>query len=106
MSEALRVCVAYAAPGIESIEWVTLPRGARVADAIAASGVAARAGAPATLSYAIHGQRATPDTPLADGDRVEIVRPLRVDAKARRRARAEEVPLPRTRKVKRRGPSE
>ncbi|MFN0305077.1 MAG: RnfH family protein [Burkholderiales bacterium] len=37
---------------------------------------------------AIHGIPAAIDQPLACGDRVEILRPLRVDPKAARRARA------------------
>jgi putative ubiquitin-RnfH superfamily antitoxin RatB of RatAB toxin-antitoxin module len=98
----MKVTVAYAAPGVEAVESLDLPAGATVAEAVAKSGLGARLAVPATVSYAIHGQRARPDTPLADGDRVEIVRPLVADAKAVRRARAEEHPLPATRKVKRR----
>ena len=37
----------------------------------------------------IFGKLATPDTALKPGDRVEIYRPLQVDPKAARRARAE-----------------
>ncbi len=90
----LAVTVAYAAPGVEAIVPVTLPPGAVVADAVAASGLMARCGlAPAVVGYAIHGQRATARTPVADGDRVELTRPLVADAKAARRARAQDRPL-------------
>jgi putative ubiquitin-RnfH superfamily antitoxin RatB of RatAB toxin-antitoxin module len=99
----MRVAVVYAAPGVEAIEQVELPPGATVADAVARSAVAARLGLSANVSYAIYGQRARADTPLAEGDRVEILRPLVADAKAVRRARAADHPLPPTRKVKRRG---
>jgi len=94
----MKVVVAYAAPGVEAITEVDVPEGASVADAVAASGIAD--GLPA-IAYAIFGQRAAADTPVADGDRIEITRPLVADAKAVRRARAADRPLPRTRKVKR-----
>lgn len=91
----LAVTVAYAAPGVEAIVEVKLPAGATVADAVAASGVAARCGlAPASIGYAIHGQRAVACTPLADGDRVELTRPLAADAREARRTRARDRPLP------------
>ena len=94
------VTVAYAAPGAEAIVRVTVDDGATVADAVAASGLRERLALPGTIAFAIHGQAATAATPLADGDRVEITRPLLADAKAVRRARAAHNPLPRTRKVK------
>lgn len=96
------VTVAYAAPGTEAIVRVTVEDGATVADAVAASGLRERLALPGAIAYAIHGQAATSATPLADGDRVEITRPLVADAKAVRRARAAGNPLPRTRKVRRR----
>jgi uncharacterized protein len=97
MSKAgtLRVEVAYAAPGVESRVAVTLAPGSVLADAVAQSGLVERLGPDAgTLDYAIHGQRATPATPLADGDRIELLRPLVADPKAARRARAQGHPLP------------
>jgi uncharacterized protein len=100
----VRVTVVYAAPGVEAIEAVDLPARATVADALVQSGLLHRLGLSETVSYAIHGQRARPETLLADGDRVEILRPLVADAKAVRRARAADHPLPPTRKVKR-GPA-
>lgn len=36
----------------------------------------------------IHGRLRDPDTPVSDGDRVEIYRPLRIDPKEARRRRA------------------
>jgi len=96
----LNVTVAYAAPGVEAIVPVALPAGATIADAVAASGLVARLSLAATIAYAIHGQRAAPDTPLAEGDRVELTRPLVADAKAVRIARAAGKPLPPSRKVK------
>jgi putative ubiquitin-RnfH superfamily antitoxin RatB of RatAB toxin-antitoxin module len=91
----LRVVVAYAAPGVEAHVALTLAPGAAVADAVAASGLVERlALVPATLGYAVFGQRARADTPLADGDRVEITRPLDTDPKDLRRRRAAASPSP------------
>jgi putative ubiquitin-RnfH superfamily antitoxin RatB of RatAB toxin-antitoxin module len=94
VSAAIHVDVAYAAPGIELVVALTLPAAATVADAVAASGLRERCGlAPEVIAYAIHGQRVDTDTQLADGDRVEITRPLQVDAKEIRRLRAAARPL-------------
>lgn len=98
----ITVTLAYAAPGVEVVLDLVVPAGATVADAVAASGIAARLALPPTVAFAIHGQRAAPDIPLADGDRIEITRPLQADAKDVRRARAAQHPLPRTPKGKRR----
>ena len=96
----MKVTVVYAAPGIEAIELVDLPAGATVDDAIVRSNLLVRLAIPAGFFYAIHGQRARAETPLADGDRVEVLRPLVADAKSVRRARAAGHPLPSTRKVR------
>jgi uncharacterized protein len=83
------VTVAYAAPGIEDVTALALPGPATVADAVAASGLIERYQlAGADIGYAIFGQRAEPGTPLRDGDRIELTRPLQVDAMAARRLRA------------------
>jgi putative ubiquitin-RnfH superfamily antitoxin RatB of RatAB toxin-antitoxin module len=67
---------------------VTLEPGATVADAIAASAIVTTLSLDATaLSFAIFGRRATPDAPLHDGDRVELLRPLKVDPKEARHRR-------------------
>ena len=85
----LRVAVAWASPAAQAVVDVELPDGATVADAVAACDALARAGVTAAdAGYAIHGQTARPATPLADGDRVEITRPLVADPKAARRERA------------------
>jgi uncharacterized protein len=96
VSAPLRVQVAYAAPGIEQVIEVTVPPGTLLCDAVAASGIVARAGIDAAaIAYAIHGQRAHPTTPLRDGDRIELLRPLRADPKSARRDRAAAHPVPR-----------
>ena len=81
----LRVTVVWPSAGATAIAGVELPPGATVADAVAAVGAAAAAPG---LAVAIHGQSATGDTPVRDGDRVEVTRPLVADARALRRQRA------------------
>lgn len=81
----LRVTVVWPSAGATAIAGVELPPGATVADAVAAVGAATSASG---LAVAIHGQSATGDTPLRDGDRVEVTRPLVADARALRRQRA------------------
>ena len=68
---------------------VTLKAGATVADALATSDILIALSLDRQpLSYAIFGRRATMDTVLGDGDRVEILRPLVVDPMEARRRRA------------------
>ena len=64
---------------------VQLPEGARVGDAIAAAGWGGDAEA---VACAVFGQRVAADTVLAEGDRVELLRPLLADPKEARRRRA------------------
>jgi len=83
------VCVVYAAPGVEAHVEVTVPAGATVGDAIARSGFMTRFSLdPAQIKAAIFGQRVHRETPLAQGDRVELTRPLVADPKQVRRKRA------------------
>ena len=78
---ALRVEVVDARrDGAEVVE-VRLPDGATVRDALAASGMKGN-------QAGIFGSKVPLDTPLADGDRVEIYRPLAMDPKEARRRRA------------------
>ena len=90
----LRVAVAWSSPSAQGVVELDLPAGATVADAVRACDALARAGVDAAgAAYAIFGQTARPSTPLADGDRVEVTRPLLADPKALRRARARGRPL-------------
>ena len=61
---------------------VQLPAGATVRDALAAAGFVRH------RDVGVYGKRVRADAPLADGDRVEIYRPLLLDPKERRRQRA------------------
>ena len=82
----IEVCYALAA-GATRVELDVEP-GATVADAVERSRIVAdRSLDPATLSFAIFGRRATLESPLAAGDRVEILRPLLVDPKEARHRR-------------------
>jgi hypothetical protein len=93
----VNVAVIYVAPGVERSAELALPNGSSLRDAIAACGIPL----PESAAFAIFGQRAQLDTPLRDGDRVEILRPLIADARSARRQRAASHPLPATRKAKR-----
>lgn len=90
MADRLRVEVAYAEPDRQWLLPVDLAPGATVADAIEASGIAAAVPGldivPDRLG--VFGKKASMDRPLRDGDRVEIYRPLLIDPKEERRARA------------------
>ena len=78
----IRIEVVYATRGAVDAVTVELQPGATVRDAIQAAGL--KAGA----ALGIFGKQVAADTVLADGDRVEIYRPLRLDPKERRRERA------------------
>lgn len=101
MSSAVRPTIRAVAEGVVRIEVVLalperavtqvleLPAGATVADAVAASGIERDAGIDSsTLDAGIWSRRVPRETVLADGDRVELYRPLRRDPKDARRRRA------------------
>ena len=84
MQSSLRVQVVQGWPRrFEQVE-LELPAGATLEEAVAASGLETAG----ISGYAIHGERVTAGTPLRDGDRVELLRPLLVDPKEARRRRA------------------
>ena len=94
-SGRMRVTVAWASSRAAGVVEVLLAPGATVADAVSAAGAIERSGVePALVGYAIFGQTARPETPVAGGDRVEITRPLVADPRAARRNRAAANPLP------------
>jgi putative ubiquitin-RnfH superfamily antitoxin RatB of RatAB toxin-antitoxin module len=78
---ALKVEVVDARPGGAEVVEIRLPDCSTVRDALAASGTKG-------VQVGIFGKRVTMDTRLADGDRVEIYRPLAMDPKEARRRRA------------------
>lgn len=78
----LRVEVVRAWPARLELRALELEEGATVRAALAAAGMQAPHGA------GIYGRRVQLDAQLADGDRVEILRPLAADPKEARRRRA------------------
>lgn len=90
-ASAIRVTVAFALPARQWLVELELPVGATVADALAASGLATRVPGwdAADLAYAIYARPVAADAPLADGDRVEVLRPLSIDPMQARRLRAQ-----------------
>lgn len=86
MAERVRVEVAYALPQRQWLVALDLPAGATAADACEASGLATHVDGEPDLG--IHGRACAPQTPLRDGDRVELYRPLGFDPKESRRRRA------------------
>ncbi len=86
-----RVTVAHVGgplPAAQAVVAVELPAPATVAEAVERSGLLARIGTGADIAFAVFGRRVDPGDALADGDRVELTRPLRVDAGTARRLRA------------------
>ncbi|MDR7134570.1 putative ubiquitin-RnfH superfamily antitoxin RatB of RatAB toxin-antitoxin module [Lysobacter niastensis] len=65
---------------------VELPEGASVAEALSKAGWS---GGPETVACAVFGVTVTLQTALANGDRIELLRPLQADPKDARRRRAE-----------------
>jgi putative ubiquitin-RnfH superfamily antitoxin RatB of RatAB toxin-antitoxin module len=85
----VNVTVVWATPLVQDIVEIELPAGATIADAVAQSGLVLQYGADlATLGFAIFGRRAAASALLADGDRVELTRPLEADPRVVRAARA------------------
>ncbi len=84
------VGVAYAPPGKPMHRYLHLAPGSTVGEAIRASGLLAQR--PEIdmnrNRVGVFGRLAQLDTPLQDGDRVEIYRPLNADPKEARRRRA------------------
>ena len=86
----LSVEVVYALPSGEDAVTLTLAVGATAWEAVRASGVLERHPEidPGRQKIGIYGRTVSAETRLRDGDRVEIYRPLIVDAKEARRRRA------------------
>jgi putative ubiquitin-RnfH superfamily antitoxin RatB of RatAB toxin-antitoxin module len=80
----LRVEVVLALPRRHVTTTLAMHEGATVGDAALASGLPL----DGIVGYAVFGERAMPTTPLRDGDRVELLRPLQADPKETRRRRA------------------
>ena len=79
----IRVEVVLALPDAHQSVRLELAEGSTLEDAVRASGLE-----PEGRQFGIFGKARRPDARLADGDRVEIYRPLSVDPKEARRRRA------------------
>ena len=90
----MKVTVVWATLSVQDVVDVEIPLGATIAEGVEKSGLVAQYGLDrARLGFAIFGRRASPDAKLNEGDRIEITRPLEVDPKAARIARARAKPL-------------
>jgi putative ubiquitin-RnfH superfamily antitoxin RatB of RatAB toxin-antitoxin module len=87
---SLKVEVVYALPGGEDVVSLELRPGATAADAVRASGLLQRHPEIDLGRYriGIYGRVVAKQAPLADGDRVEVYRPLLAEPKEARRRRA------------------
>jgi putative ubiquitin-RnfH superfamily antitoxin RatB of RatAB toxin-antitoxin module len=88
MRERIRVSVVYADPQRQIERVLEVAASARAGEAIRASGILDELPGYTPAGIGIFGTLARPDTPLHDGDRIELYRPLRVDPKEARRKRA------------------
>ena len=88
--KAIRVRVVYALPDAATEIELELAEGATVADALEACRMGSRHPELdlARCAVGVYGQRVERAAPLADGDRVEVYRPLFADPKHARRRRA------------------
>ena len=84
--DLLRIEVVYSLPEGEVCVALRLPPGSTASDAVKASGLLDRF--PGLHRIGVYGKQVEPEVRLADGDRVEIYRPLRLDPKEARRRRA------------------
>jgi hypothetical protein len=86
----LRIEVVYVTREMQDIVRIELEEGASAGDAFASSGLQDRH--PDVifdgLKLGVFGKEVSRDTPLSDGDRVELYRPLVIDPKEARRAKA------------------
>ncbi|MEX2524198.1 MAG: RnfH family protein [Gammaproteobacteria bacterium] len=90
MPEKLRIEVAHGGEQDVVVIRLDVEKGTTVNQAIEQSGILARFPGlePEQNGVGIFARRVTPDTLVSHGDRIEIYRPIRADAKEVRRRRA------------------
>jgi len=103
----VNVTVVWATSSVQDSVEVELPCGATIGEAVTRSGLVLQYGLdPAVLAFAVFGRRKPAGATLADGDRVELTRPLPADPNAVRARRARDKPLARAaRRAKRPRPA-
>lgn len=86
----IRIEVAYVSKVRQFNETLTVPKGTRLSQALALSGLLTAFPEldPSAISVGIYGKRVPNDRVLLEGDRVEVYRPLEIDPKEARRERA------------------
>ena len=84
--KSLRIEVVCALPVAAQAVTLSVPAGTTVQEAVASAGL------PAGGKFGIFGRIVAPDSRVADGDRVEIYRPLALDPREARRRRARKQP--------------
>ena len=95
-SVGICVEVVYVLPGQCWSAPLALPAGSSAAQALALAMAAGlhRCIGPETLQMAVFGRIVEPGAMLRDGDRLELLRPLTMDPKQRRRVRASATQAP------------
>ena len=85
----MRCSLIYAEPGEQLLLQLDLPANATVAAALAAAARELGRALPAHMAVGIFGEIVSLEQNLQDGDRLELYRPLTIDPKESRRARAQ-----------------
>jgi putative ubiquitin-RnfH superfamily antitoxin RatB of RatAB toxin-antitoxin module len=84
---SLRITLVYGSEREAKTETLELPEGSTLSDALQKSQLALAIDPDRALSVAVFGQLCGLSQTLADGDRIELLRPLVIDAKEARRRR-------------------
>ena len=86
----MRVELTYADPTREVLIGFEAPAGSTVLDCVERSGLFRLAPELRGMrpGFAVFGRRVEPAAPVSEGDRIEVLRPLRIDPKEARRLRA------------------
>ena len=85
----MRCTLAYATPAQQVLLELDLPESACVADALSVAAVKLGHAVPTGMAVGIFGEVVSLQQQIQAGDRLEIYRPLTVDPKESRRARAQ-----------------
>jgi len=93
VSELIEIEVAYALPENQILEYLKVPSGTTVAQAVQLSGICNKFSEiqPDNKNLGVFGKLVKPETILRNHDRVEIYRPIIVDPKEKRRKRVEKI---------------